>query len=409
MLVHICCSVDSHYFLKELHKAYPDENLVGFFYNPNIHPKDEHDLRLQDVRRSCNMLNIKLIEGEYNIESWLHDVKGLENEPEKGNRCNVCFDTRLIKTAELAKHLNIKKFTTTLLSSPMKEQVTLYNQGEQIARDNNLEFIKINVRKNGGVTKQNELAKADNLYRQNYCGCQYALNQQRTKQNKISLEMLSNIGRQIMPGSIEGRHITFKRRDAIERNNAGYILTQQKNLVWRLLYARLWHKRDIISSYICARSSSKKHAKSGNIMWIKPQLSRFHHFFDNIICKFNTAKKIEFLESKEKIYQQNPDILIGYSKRDDSIFLDITTLNFFLNTNYNNVKDMIANPPLYNQELTMRYVLCGMESINPIIIIDSKILHDIIIDINGIMQDENIYTLSEEIAYDKENNYLMLS
>ena len=176
MLVHICCSVDSHYFLKELHKAYPDENLVGFFYNPNIHPKDEHDLRLQDVRRSCNMLNIKLIEGEYNIESWLHDVKGLENEPEKGNRCNVCFDTRLIKTAELAKHLNIKKFTTTLLSSPMKEQVTLYNQGEQIARDNNLEFIKINVRKNGGVTKQNELAKADNLYRQNYCGCIYSQN-----------------------------------------------------------------------------------------------------------------------------------------------------------------------------------------------------------------------------------------
>ena len=57
----------------------------------------------------------------------------------------------------------------------------------------------------------------------------------------------------------------------------------------------------------------------------------------------------------------------------------------------------------------MRYVLCGMESINPIIIIDSKILHDIIIDINGIMQDENIYTLSEEVAYDKENNYLMLS
>ena len=95
MLVHICCSVDSHYFLSELKKKYPDEDFVGFFYNPNIHPKSEYDLRLSDVQRSCDMLGIRLIEGAYNDRHWFVGVRGMENEPEKGERCLKCFDIRL--------------------------------------------------------------------------------------------------------------------------------------------------------------------------------------------------------------------------------------------------------------------------------------------------------------------------
>ena len=175
MLVHICCSVDSHYFLSELQKVYPKESFVGFFYNPNIHPKAEHDLRLSDVRRSCKILKIPLIEGDYEPENWFYSVRGREDEPEKGARCNICFDVRLEKSAQIAKLLGERTFTTTLLSSPMKEQETLYQQGDAIAQRNGLDFIKINVRKNGGVQKQNELAKRDNLYRQNYCGCKYSM------------------------------------------------------------------------------------------------------------------------------------------------------------------------------------------------------------------------------------------
>lgn len=397
MLVHICCSVDSHYFLKELHKAYPEENLVGFFYNPNIHPKEEHDLRLQDVRRSCDMLNIKLIEGDYTLESWLQDVKGLENEPEKGSRCDVCFDTRLIKTAELAKKLQIEKFTTTLLSSPMKEQITLYNQGDQIAKNNNLEFIKINVRANGGVNKQNELAKADNLYRQNYCGCQFALKQQRDKQGKLSLEMLSNINQQIMPGSIEARLKTYERRDLIEKQGYGYVLTQQKNLVWRLLNAKILHKKEVISSYILARSSSKKNAKSGNILWIKPRIQGFYSVFTKHLETLNIQEQIQLITQKQKQYERDLNLCIGYCKRDDSVFLDINMFNFLLSTQYKDVRELNANPPSYENELNLRYVLCGMESINPIIILDSKIPHDILINIESIMQDENIHVLLEEL------------
>lgn len=99
MLVHICCSVDSHFFLQKLQLEYPEETLIGFFYDPNIHPFSEYSLRLLDVKRSCQKLGIVLHVGEYDYEGWIEAVRGLENEPEKGKRCLVCFDNRLEKTA----------------------------------------------------------------------------------------------------------------------------------------------------------------------------------------------------------------------------------------------------------------------------------------------------------------------
>jgi len=95
MLVHICCSVDSHFFLEKLKEQFPKERLIGFFYDPNIHPYSEYRLRLLDVQRSCKKLGIELIEGEYDYQNWLKAVRGLEREKEKGERCRVCFDKRL--------------------------------------------------------------------------------------------------------------------------------------------------------------------------------------------------------------------------------------------------------------------------------------------------------------------------
>ncbi len=397
MLVHICCSVDSHYFLSELHKIYPDENLIGFFYNPNIHPKEEHDLRLQDVRRSCNMLNIELIEGEYDTQVWFDNVKGLEDEPEKGSRCNVCFDTRLLKTAQLAKKMQIPKFTTTLLSSPMKEQQILYTQGDVIAASNDLEFIKINVRANGGVNRQNELAKADNLYRQNYCGCQFALTQQRTKQQKMAFEMMSNIGGQILPASNESRKKIFRHRDMLEEQGKGYILTQQEHIVWRLLNSKIWHKKEVIASYILARSTSKKKVKSSKITWIKPKINNFYQIFQTQLYMLTAGEKVAFLEKKEYIYKQDSTLLIGFSQKDDSIFIDIHTLNFFFDTAYVNVNNMVKNPPQYTQEMHLRYALCGMESVNPIVVLDTQIPYDITMEIQSILQNERSFVIFEEM------------
>ena len=167
---------NAFYFPKEeLKKLYPNEKMIGFFYNPNIHPKEEHDLRLFDVKRSCDSLGVDLIVGDYNLESWLDRVKGFEDAEEKGDRCTICFDERLLKSAALAMQLNEKYLTTTLLTSPMKSQNDLFNQGESIAKEYGLEFVSLDIRSNGGTQRQSKMAKDSNLYRQNYCGCEFSI------------------------------------------------------------------------------------------------------------------------------------------------------------------------------------------------------------------------------------------
>jgi len=131
VLVHICCAVDSHYFLNRLRKDFPNEKLVGYFYDPNIHPYSEYKLRLLEVKRSCKKLRVELIEGEYDFDSWLKAVEGLELEPEKGKRCNVCFDYRFRESAKMCAKLGLKRFTSTLLTSPKKSISQLRNEGEK--------------------------------------------------------------------------------------------------------------------------------------------------------------------------------------------------------------------------------------------------------------------------------------
>lgn len=388
MLVHICCSVDSHYFLSELKKVYPDEVFVGYFYNPNIHPKNEHDLRLLDVKRSCEKLRIRLIEGEYDAYDWFNGVKGFEYEPEKGARCTHCFDIRLMKTASIAKELKEKKITTTLLSSPMKEQEKLYEQGELIAQSNNLEFIKINVRINGGTQRQNELAKTDNLYRQNYCGCKFALGQQREKQGRLSLEMISHIGKQIQPGSIEERRETFEKRNNLENEGKEYILTQRKYLVWRVLSAKIQAGQVHIPSYILAKSQNKKDARTGSIVWIKPDI------FKNLPNFYTTN---DMTKTIIQAYISSSTYLIGYSKKDDTIFVRPNLINLIFGTSYQSVKELIYHPLKYTDEIFFRNILCGSESLNPIIVIDKIQLDSVRINIQCIFQEETIFKTIENL------------
>ena len=135
LLIHICCSVDSHFFLQKIQEDFPDEKLIGFFYDPNIHPYSEYKLRLLDVQYSCKKLGIELIEGNYDLESWLKIVQGLEQEPEKGDRCTVCFDRRLTVSVKKAKELGHNSFTTTLLISPKKSQEKLEIIGQKLEEE----------------------------------------------------------------------------------------------------------------------------------------------------------------------------------------------------------------------------------------------------------------------------------
>lgn len=393
MLVHICCSVDSHYFLSELKKAYPSENLVGFFYNPNIHPKSEHDLRLQDVRRSCEMLGVRLIEGRYDTDEWLNGVRGLEEAPEKGERCVKCFDIRLERSAKVASEIGEVRFTSTLLASPMKEQEVLYEQGDIIAKARKLDFVKINVRANGGVNKQNALAKKDNLYRQNYCGCKYALEKQRDKQGRYSLEMMSDIGSRALPASIEERSEVFAKRNALEKEGKKYILTQRKKRIYRVLSHRLSLNEMAIPNYVLAHSESKR-IKMELPTWVEMSINASNSPF--LRESLGVDSKVDFTHSRDNPSLYSAKITIGISQRDDTVFLPLKSLNEIFcdkqtsknsdkhrashkygGVRYDRVRELIYAPICYEEELYLRTLLCGYESINPIIIIDDGVAKDL--------------------------------
>ncbi len=351
MLVHICCSVDSHYFLQELVKLYPTTQFSGFFYNPNIHPHAEYLLRLADVRRSCHKLGISLIEGDYALETWLEAIKGLEQEREKGARCNVCFDVRLEACAQMALMLGIEAFSTTLLSSPMKEQAILKAQGEAIGARYHLRFIYHNVRAQGGVQRQNALAKRDKLYRQNYCGCQFALNAQRQAQNKPCVELISPLSRQIQPSSIQARLELFKQRDRLEASGLDYSLLQHNAQGYLLVRALVCANGVPLACYVLNHSMGKKTTLKElevHSIALKPSLSQ------------------SLLAKQHGLNLPALSIEVGFSCKDDTLFLDTR-----------GVASLLCNAPVdladlrlgYEEELYIRERLVGVESVQPIVVV----------------------------------------
>lgn len=175
VLVHICCGVDSVYALRHIKQQMPQAEIVGFFYDPNIHPQEEYELRWIETRRVCDSLGVECIKGEYELELWFEKVKGYENQPERGERCTICHDLRLEKSAQLAKQIGAKYLTTVLMMSPKKDFDVLKQIGETVAEKYGLEFLSFDFRKNGGTEKMNQLSKQQQLYHQNYCGCIYGL------------------------------------------------------------------------------------------------------------------------------------------------------------------------------------------------------------------------------------------
>ena len=333
MLVHICCSVDSHFFLQKLQKLYPDEELVGFFYNPNIHPYSEYYLRLLDVKRSCKMLGIEMIEGEYDVRGWLEAVRGYENEPEKGERCTLCFDNRVEASIKKAKELGIDKVTTTLLTSPKKSIEQLTHVGKKLGSKYGVEFISIDFRKNGGTNEQFLLAKKDKLYHQNYCGCMYALSKQRDTQGKIANELFSNIANQIQPNSIEDRIKLYEQRVKLEELGKNYEIIKSSFINYRILNAYLKVDKKIIPSYPI-----------------------FYSYLKRKRVKLRVEKNIRG---------------IYYANRDNIKFVTIDYFNKLMNFSYKNTKELIFRPPLVEDEINFRNRIENSSySLSPIVIVD---------------------------------------
>ena len=319
MLVHICCSVDSHYFLKRLKDDFTDEVIEAFFYDPNIHPYSEYLLRLEDVKYSCKKLGIKLYEGKYDLDSWFNIVKGYENEPERGYRCNLCYKHRLevtlLKAIELGHHF----FTTTLLISPLKSQEKL-NHEASILEDKykkfNIKWIFKDYRSGNGVHIQAKEVKSNNLYRQNYCGCMYALSMQREMQNIYKSELINPITNQILPNSIQERLQIYKLRNEFEAKNKKYKIYKKNIQNYRLLSGGVKLEKKMIPSYIIFYSR------------LKPKIAKV---------------RIEF--EMDKIY---------YMNKNEIKMISLDTFNKKLNTNYINIYQILQNPPILKDELRLR-------------------------------------------------------
>lgn len=177
ILVHMCCAPCAAPSGERL--MLDGYDVILFFCNSNIHPKMEYDKRLESSVKLAGEWNIKIIEDEYSHESWLGTIKGLEAEPEKGERCKVCFDYSLQRTAEAAKKNNIPFFTTTLTLSPHKVSKIIFEIGKKYPG-----YLPFDFKKQNGFLRSLELTNLFNLYRQDYCGCEFSL-AQRNKNKSI--------------------------------------------------------------------------------------------------------------------------------------------------------------------------------------------------------------------------------
>ena len=317
MLVHICCSVDSHYFLQKLQEDYPDEKLRGFFYDPNIHPYSEYYLRFLDVKRSCKKLGVELIEGDYDVENWMKAVRGLENEPEKGARCSVCFDRRFEVTAQKARELGETVFTSTLLTSPKKSLKQLQSAGDMLAERFGLHFLAPDYRKVSGTQEQNRMAKEDALYRQDYCGCLFGLTMQRDQQEKLADELFVPISGQIQPESIEDRIALYEKRWEYEEKKIPHKIVKQRFLNWRLMMGLLRIRKEVVPAHFLPYSTLKGEYSRGKIEY---QIGELH-----------------------------------YMNRDEVRFITVKSYNRLAKTDYKSVEELIFSPPSFEAEVAVRH------------------------------------------------------
>jgi predicted adenine nucleotide alpha hydrolase (AANH) superfamily ATPase len=174
VLMHSCCAPCSGELMEAMIKENVD--LTIFFYNPNIHPLKEYEIRKQENIRYAEKLGIPFVDADYNVQDWFYNAKGMENDPERGRRCSMCFDMRFVKTAEYAKANGFKVFTSSLGLSRWKDFNQINRSGEFAANTvGDVTYWTYNWRKEGGAARMYLIAKREEFYKQEYCGCIYSL------------------------------------------------------------------------------------------------------------------------------------------------------------------------------------------------------------------------------------------
>ena len=175
LLLHSCCGPCSSYVLEYLAKYF---QITIDYYNPNIAPLEEFEHRFAEQKRLLSEMPlenpVKLIKGEYDPNEFLDAVKGLEQEPEGGKRCLVCYRLRLKHAARLAKTGQFDYFTTTLSVSPYKHADALNAIGKELAKEYGVPYLCSDFKKRDGYKRSIALSAQYHLYRQPFCGCEFS-------------------------------------------------------------------------------------------------------------------------------------------------------------------------------------------------------------------------------------------
>lgn len=175
LLIHSCCAPCSSHVLSLLSNYF---EITVLYYNPNIEPIEEYEKRkaeqIRFIKEYKGKNSIDLMDIDYENKTYRDYVKGLEDIPEGGARCNKCFYLRLEKTAKLAKENSYDFFGTTLTVSPYKNHLIINTIGEELSKKYNIKFLYSDFKKQDGYKNSIDLSKKYNLYRQHYCGCLFS-------------------------------------------------------------------------------------------------------------------------------------------------------------------------------------------------------------------------------------------
>jgi predicted adenine nucleotide alpha hydrolase (AANH) superfamily ATPase len=176
LFLHSCCAPCSSYCIEYLANYF---HITVFYYNPNITMEEEYKRRAKEQQKLIASMPVKypveFVEGKYDTSSFLQMSKGMEQMPEGGERCFLCYELRLRETAKMAAAGNYDYFTTTLTISPLKNARKLNEIGEVLGQEYHISHLPTDFKKKEGYKRSIELSKEYDLYRQDYCGCAYSM------------------------------------------------------------------------------------------------------------------------------------------------------------------------------------------------------------------------------------------
>jgi hypothetical protein len=171
LLLHVCCGPCSVYTAPLLREKY---DVTCFFFNPNVDDPAEYEKRRSQMALLPGFEGIEILYGPYDMDLWRQQVKGLEAEPEGGERCRKCFLMRLGETARTGREMGFDLFATTLTVAPMKNAALVNEAGLEAARREGIEYLPSDFKKKDGYRKSVELSRMAGIYRQDFCGCSFS-------------------------------------------------------------------------------------------------------------------------------------------------------------------------------------------------------------------------------------------